>query len=202
MAVVTDSLDFTCEVDGGAAGPGSGQEKAPGERSHLYSLGIHAAQRRDTVNDSPWYRKRGLSMFKIVVVGADDSPTARRAIEAATEIVLMSAGVLHLVTAFESKSRAESSLPHEFRNTSSDGEAEAALQALSFVVKKRGIEPVLHMVQGDPSEAIVRIADEVNADLIVVENRGMKGARRVLGSVPNSVAHGANCSVAIIDTTE
>jgi nucleotide-binding universal stress UspA family protein len=58
------------------------------------------------------------------------------------------------------------------------------------------------MVQGDPSEAIVRIADEVNADLIVVGNRGMKGARRVLGSVPNSVAHGANCSVAIIDTTE
>jgi nucleotide-binding universal stress UspA family protein len=30
----------------------------------------------------------------------------------------------------------------------------------------------------------------------------MKGARRVLGSVPNSVAHGADCSVAIIDTTE
>jgi nucleotide-binding universal stress UspA family protein len=35
-----------------------------------------------------------------------------------------------------------------------------------------------------------------------VGNRGMKGVHRVLGSVPNSVAHGANYSVAIIDTSE
>jgi len=34
----------------------------------------------------------------------------------------------------------------------------------------------------------------------VVGNRGMKGVRRVLGSVPNSVAHGAHCSVLILDT--
>jgi nucleotide-binding universal stress UspA family protein len=141
-------------------------------------------------------------MFNIVVVGADDSPTARRAIEAAAEIVRMSGGVLHLVTAFDIKSRSDSSLPSEFRNLGTDGEAEAALQSLSFVAKNLGVDPVLHLVAGDPSETIVATADKVNADLIVVGNRGMKGARRVLGSVPNSVAHGANCSVAIIDTTE
>jgi nucleotide-binding universal stress UspA family protein len=53
---------------------------------------------------------------------------------------------------------------------------------------------------GDPAEAIVRLADQVGADLIVVGNKGMKGVRRVLGSVPNSVAHHANCSVLIVDT--
>jgi nucleotide-binding universal stress UspA family protein len=141
-------------------------------------------------------------MFNVVVVGADDSPTARRAIEAAAEIVRMSGGVLHLVTAFEIKTQSDSSLPSEFRNLGTDGEAEAALQSLSFVAKNLGVDPVLHLVAGDPSAAIVATADKVNADLIVVGNRGMKGARRVLGSVPNSVAHGANCSVAVIDTTE
>jgi nucleotide-binding universal stress UspA family protein len=141
-------------------------------------------------------------MFNVVAVGADDSPTARRAIEAAAEIVRMSGGVLHLVTAFEIKTRSDSSLPSEFRNLGTDGEAEAALQSLSFVAKNLGVDPVLHLVAGDPSAAIVATADKVNADLIVVGNRGMKGARRVLGSVPNSVAHGANCSVAVIDTTE
>jgi nucleotide-binding universal stress UspA family protein len=141
-------------------------------------------------------------MFNIVVVGADDSPTARRAIEAAAEIVRMSGGVLHLVTAFDIKSRSESSLPSEFRNLGTDGEAEAALQSLSFVAKNLGVDPVLHLVAGDPPEVIVATADKLNADLIVVGNRGMKGARRVLGSVPNSVAHGANCSVVIVDTTE
>jgi len=141
-------------------------------------------------------------MFNFVVVGADDSPTARRAIEAAAEIVRMSGGVLHLVTAFDIKTRSESSLPSEFRNLGTDGEGEAALQSLSFVATNLGVDPVLHLVAGDPSEVIVTTADKVNADLIVVGNRGMKGARRVLGSVANSVAHDANCSVAIIDTTE
>jgi nucleotide-binding universal stress UspA family protein len=45
------------------------------------------------------------------------------------------------------------------------------------------------------------VAEEVGADLVVVGNRGMKGARRVLGSVPNTIAHGATCSVLIADTT-
>lgn len=141
-------------------------------------------------------------MFKIVVVGADETPTARKAIDAAAELVAMSGGTLHLVTAFEPKQSPQSAVPVEYRDTNPDSKGEADLQALSFVAKKQGVEPVLHLVKGDPAAAIIRVADEVNADLIVVGNRGMKGARRVLGSVPNSVAHGANCSVAIIDTTE
>jgi nucleotide-binding universal stress UspA family protein len=34
-----------------------------------------------------------------------------------------------------------------------------------------------------------------------VGNRGMKGARRILGSVPNHVAHHASCAVMIVPTT-
>jgi nucleotide-binding universal stress UspA family protein len=36
-------------------------------------------------------------VFNVIVVGADDSPTARRAIEAAAELTIMSAGTLHIV---------------------------------------------------------------------------------------------------------
>ncbi len=61
---------------------------------------------------------------------------------------------------------------------------------------------MLHAATGDPSEVIIQRAEAVGADLVVVGNRGMKGVRRVLGSVPNSVAHGAPCSVLIVDTTE
>jgi nucleotide-binding universal stress UspA family protein len=64
------------------------------------------------------------------------------------------------------------------------------------------VEPVLHLAKGDPADVIIETANKIDADLIVVGNRGMRGARRALGSVPNTVAHGANCSVAIIDTTE
>ena len=54
---------------------------------------------------------------------------------------------------------------------------------------------------GAAADAICDVAAEINADLIIVGNKGMVGVRRVLGSVPNSVAHKAPCSVLIADTT-
>jgi universal stress protein A len=41
----------------------------------------------------------------------------------------------------------------------------------------------------------------VSADVIVVGSRGMHGARRVLGSTPNSVSHHAPCHVLLVATT-
>ena len=60
----------------------------------------------------------------------------------------------------------------------------------------------VHAIPGDATAAILRVAQEVNADLIVVGNKGMKGKGRVLGSVPNTVSHKAPCSVLIVNTTD
>jgi nucleotide-binding universal stress UspA family protein len=46
---------------------------------------------------------------------------------------------------------------------------------------------------------LVRLAADSGADLLVIGNRGMQ--RRVLGSVPNSVTHKAECSVLVVKTT-
>ena len=59
-----------------------------------------------------------------------------------------------------------------------------------------------HPVEGDPAEGILSVAEETKADLIVVGNKGMTGARRfLLGSVPNNISHHAPCSVIIVRTT-
>ena len=56
--------------------------------------------------------------------------------------------------------------------------------------------------RGDPAKAIVRVAKEVGADVVVVGNKGMQGTKRfILGSVPNKVAHSAPCAVLIVKTT-
>ena len=56
--------------------------------------------------------------------------------------------------------------------------------------------------EGEPADAILDVAEEINADLIVVGNKGMTGARRfLLGSVPNKVSHHAPSSVIIVRTT-
>jgi nucleotide-binding universal stress UspA family protein len=52
---------------------------------------------------------------------------------------------------------------------------------------------------GDAADAILDVAEEQGADLIVVGNKGMTGATRfLLGSVPNKVSHHAPCSVLIV----
>ena len=140
------------------------------------------------------------SVFEKVVVGADDSSTAREAVRVAADIARLAGGQFHIVTAFDPKTIRMEDLPQEFRYTASVHPADILLQALSSLAEERGLEPVVHAVTGEPADAIIRIAERENADLVVVGNKGMQGVRRVLGSVPNKVAHGAPCSVLIVDT--
>jgi nucleotide-binding universal stress UspA family protein len=140
-------------------------------------------------------------VFSTVVVGADDSSTAREAVVVAADVAQSGGAQLHIVTAYDPKSVRIDTLPDELRYTADQHPAEALLARLSELVRERGLEPIVHAAEGDPVDAIVAVAESVNADLIVVGNKGMKGVRRVLGSVPNSVAHKAPCSVLIADTT-
>ena len=82
------------------------------------------------------------------------------------------------------------------------------MRALVFVMHKRG-----GMKDSDAFQTVMATAldevvaqfgapEEESADLIVVGNKGMTGAKRfLLGSVPNKVSHHAPCSVLIIRTT-
>jgi nucleotide-binding universal stress UspA family protein len=138
-------------------------------------------------------------MFKIVLVGADSSVTASRAVATAVELVKAVGGTLHVVTAYKPEPAHVDKLPDEFFDRITDP-ADLLLEQLRSGISEAGVEARYYPAAGDAAEAIVRVADQVGADLIVVGNKGMKGVRRVLGSVPNSVAHHANCSVLIVDT--
>ena len=64
-----------------------------------------------------------------------------------------------------------------------------------------GVEAECYARRGDPAEAILDVAEEQDADLIVVGSKGMHGSRRfLLGSVPDKVSHHAPCSVLIVRT--
>ncbi len=57
------------------------------------------------------------------------------------------------------------------------------------------------VVDDDPAGAIVRIAEESNADTLVVGNVGMAGRKKfLLGNVPNRISHSARCTVIIVNT--
>ncbi|MGI9557588.1 MAG: universal stress protein, partial [Solirubrobacterales bacterium] len=76
------------------------------------------------------------------------------------------------------------------------------LETAAGAARNAGVETRTHAKEGDPADALLDVAEETGADLIVVGNKGMTGARRfVLGSVPNNVSHNAPCGVYIVRTT-
>jgi nucleotide-binding universal stress UspA family protein len=141
-------------------------------------------------------------MFDTVVVGADDSPTAAEAVRKAVELVKLTAGKLHIVTAYKPQHFSSSSpeIDTYVKSLGSDVLATSLLADLQSRARIDGVEVETHALTGAPADAICEVAAEVNADLIVVGNKGMQGARRILGSVPNSVAHQAPCDVLIAFT--
>jgi nucleotide-binding universal stress UspA family protein len=148
-------------------------------------------------------------MFGRIVVGTDGSDTAAEAVRQATELARLSGAQLEIVSAFEPIPPQR--VREEAREAPGDVQYEISpredvnliLDNASGVAKKEGIEEVqTHAREGDPADAILDVAEEINADLIVVGNKGMTGARRfLLGSVPNKVSHHAPCSVIIVRTT-
>jgi len=146
-------------------------------------------------------------MFKSIVVGTDGSDTANQAVRKAVELARAVGGKLDLVSAYEPVP--EQRLSEERRQAPEDlqwainprEEVDATLEAAAAVAREAGVTVEAFARQGDPADAILDVAEEQEADLIVVGNKGMTGAKRfLLGSVPNKVSHHAPCSVLIIRT--
>jgi len=138
-------------------------------------------------------------VFQTVVVGADASDTATEAVRQAIELVKLTGGKLHVVTAYRPQHLSAGG--SEDVSLESGDIADAVLAAHESRARAAGVDVETHATAGGAADAICQVAAEAGADLIVVGNKGMIGMRRVLGSVPNSVAHNAPCSVLIAFTT-
>jgi nucleotide-binding universal stress UspA family protein len=147
-------------------------------------------------------------VFTRIVVGTDGSDTAREAVRQATDLAKLSGATLSIVSAYAPASTkrggsAQRDAPADVAYELGPREdINLVLDSAAAEAKKEGIEAQTHPVEGDAAEAILSVAEQTKADLIVVGNKGMSGARRfLLGSVPNKVAHHTPCSVIIVRTT-
>ncbi len=146
-------------------------------------------------------------MFRSIVVGTDGSDTATQAVRQAIELARAVGARIDLVSAYEPVSDArlrEQSIqvPEDLQwMVNPRDDVQATLDAAASEIRAAGVEVEVFVLQGDPADAILDVAEERGSDLIVIGNKGMTGAKRfLLGSVPNKVSHHAPCSVLIIRT--
>jgi nucleotide-binding universal stress UspA family protein len=141
-------------------------------------------------------------MLATIAVGTDGSETASKAVAVAVEMARRFDAELVLLSAFK-----DSRNPSGPRGTAVelqwvsnvDARVREMLSRAEQELREQKIECRTMIDEGDPAEVLVRLAEECNADLLVIGNKGLQ--RRILGSVPNTVTHKAPCSVYVVKTT-
>ena len=140
-----------------------------------------------------------------IVVGTDGSETANRAVAEAVRLAKALGAQVHIVSAFEPLRGAHvTGAPAgaaKVWQPLPDDKVEGILSQAAANVRLAGVDVQTHAVREDPADALISVADEVGATMIVVGSKGMHGARRLaLGNVPNKVSHAARCNVLIVAT--
>ena len=136
-----------------------------------------------------------------IIVGVDESPTARNAALRAAALAASCGKPLHIVMAVPSPSsggmRGSGS---EHWRTDSITAADQTVRALAGEVRGAGL--VTHTVIVDhPAKALCAEAVRLNASMIAVGSKRAQSAARIVGSIAGSVTKHAPCDVLIVHTT-
>jgi nucleotide-binding universal stress UspA family protein len=143
-------------------------------------------------------------MIKTVAVGTDGSDTAGKAVDFAIDMAEKYGARLVIASSYtpvteDRLAKEQVDAPQEIQwaiNPMED--VEATLRDVEEKAQERGLKTLADARQGDPADVLCAVADEHDADVLVVGSKGMH--RKLLGSVPNTVSHNAPCSVVIVKT--
>ncbi|MEL7068737.1 MAG: universal stress protein [Cyanobacteria bacterium J06581_3] len=156
-------------------------------------------------------------MLNKILVAIDDSAASRRAFDSASELArALNAELIlvHALDVFDPASPQHPMIPVENYSMQLDkmvqqnyqqqwtefvGHSEALLKQQQQKAEERGVTATHVLPYGRPGPAICKIAETLQADLIVVGSRGRNGLREImLGSVSNYIMHHAPCSVTVV----
>ena len=148
--------------------------------------------------------------YGTIIVGTDGSESALKAVEQAAEIAAALSVRLIVVCAYHPLTAKEQSILAAvigpismYQVAGTDAANEALAAARQRAVDAGASDVIVTLIKGDPGQALLTVAKEQAADLIVVGNRGINTlSGRLLGSVPSDVSQRAPCDVLIVHTLE
>jgi len=145
-------------------------------------------------------------MYQTIVVGTDCSATATAAVMKAAELAKLTGAKLYLVSAYPASASSYAAagggtILFDPVGPDDGGELRIHVDAVAKGLRAQGIEVETRVESGGAAATLVRTADTLDADLLVVGDRGLKGLRGMLGSVPGRVTHRARLDVLVVHTT-
>ena len=134
--------------------------------------------------------------FRCILVPVDMSEYARAGLQVATELARLSGGKLHLLNAY---GLSPSEYPYAAyfadeieREVANNSKRELVQWAARFAPA----DVEVHTSPKDAQHAILELAEELDADLIVMGTHGRRGLKHLLmGSVAEFVVRSAPCPV-------
>ena len=146
-----------------------------------------------------------MTRIQTIIVGTNGSEAASRAVARAAELASETGAVLHIVTAYKTPSvqklqAQRASLPEEFWwSVSADSEAQDILRCAAKHASKMGVTAETHLATGNPAKVILKTAQDLSADIVVVGSKRIE--RKIRRSVPGSVSRNSDRDVLVVHTT-
>jgi nucleotide-binding universal stress UspA family protein len=149
-----------------------------------------------------------MTVYQTVVVGTDGSESSLRAVERAGEIAADSDAKLIIATGYtrpKEDSRAADILGQEAYKVTGAAPIYEILRDARDRAKAAGAKKIEDRpIEDAPVHALVDVAEEVGADLLVVGNVGLNARSAIVGrvfSIPGALASRAKIDVLIVHTT-
>jgi nucleotide-binding universal stress UspA family protein len=150
-------------------------------------------------------------MYRSIVVGTDGSDTAGVAVDYAAGLARALGATLHVVSVYREPSLAAAATTSGALTVNTADMAKWSDEAMQELrnrvtgtcdrLRRQGANVVARVERGEPTSVLISVAADVEADLIVVGDRGLTGVRRLFGSVPGALTRKAPVAVLVVHTS-
>jgi len=138
-------------------------------------------------------------MFKKILLAYDGSEGAKLALAKVAEMAKTAAAELHLLAVGRIPEYAETVSEVEEAREQAKGFYSKIMEEAAASLKRQGLSADVRIDFGKPGDVILRVAEELGTDLVVLgTNPHSALRRRVLGATVDKVVDHAHCSVLVI----